>query len=92
MTSSTVSCIQDVGVCAGTGTSTDCSFDRKLCVTCSGSTIRVQTNGFPDHCYKAVLNAPQSTIIDFEVNFDPDVYITQTSNSGITSYPEQFDY
>jgi len=79
MTSANVNCLTDVGVCAGTGTETDCTFARKLCVTCSGSTVRVQTNGFPNHCYKAILNAPQSTVIDFEVTFNPDVYITTTS-------------
>lgn len=78
MTSEAVSC-SDVGVCGGTGDEFSCSHDRKLCATCpSASTIRIQSNSFPNHCYTAFITAPQATIIDFTVDFNDQVWETET--------------
>ena len=56
-------CTGNVGSCSA-GTTNDCTWTRKLCVTCSvmgGATyIRVQTNGMPNHCYKSPNTAPLS--------------------------------
>ena len=70
---SSVTCTNSYGVCAGSESSGSCTWDRKLCVTCrndSGTVkIRVQTNGLPNHCYKSPRTAPTSQTVDFEVNW-----------------------
>ena len=53
-----------------------CSFQRRLCVTCSISAstgvtrIRVQSNGLPDHSYWMESTNIREQNIDFEVDFD----------------------
>lgn len=57
MTSASVTCSNNYGVCAGTESNGSCTWNRKLCVTCRSDQgtvkIRVQTNGLPNHCYKS---------------------------------------
>jgi hypothetical protein len=66
-----VTCSDLSGYCRG-------EYTRKLCVTCSDdeSKVRVRTNSFPNHCFKAILNNPQAQVIDFTVDFNPYVYRT----------------
>ena len=53
-----------------------CSWNRRLCVTCSISSttgrtrIRIQSNGLPDHSYWMESTNPREVNIDFEVDFD----------------------
>lgn len=80
MASETITC-SNVGVCGGIGDSDSCAHDRKLCVTCpTASTIRVQSNSLPNHCYKAYVLSPQATIIDFTVDFNDQVWEAETVN------------
>ena len=58
----------------GTLSGTDCSWTRKLCVTCrvddNGVTmIRVQTNNLPDHCVAS--SSIKAKNFDYEVPFNP---------------------
>eukprot|EP01062_Namystynia_karyoxenos_P081500 TRINITY_DN8978_c0_g2_i1.p1 TRINITY_DN8978_c0_g2~~TRINITY_DN8978_c0_g2_i1.p1 ORF type:complete len:1061 (+),score=245.94 TRINITY_DN8978_c0_g2_i1:84-3185(+) len=88
MTSSPVSC-DNVGMCAGTTSGSTCTWQRKLCVSCSESggtvRIRVQTNGLPDHCYTSPRVTPTSNDIDWSTVFapgiDPDVPASSTTNA-----------
>ena len=74
--SSSVTC-SNVGQCpsSGSGSSSSCTFSRKLCVTCSESggtvTIRVQSNGLPSHCYQSPQTAPADLDVDFEATWMP---------------------
>jgi hypothetical protein len=60
--------------CPDSGKGPNCSWKRKLCVTCStsgGSTyIRVQTNSMPDHCYGGGPPVVTTQEIDFTVLFN----------------------
>lgn len=50
------------------------------CSTVDNETyIRVQTNGFPNHCYHAINANPVSLHLDFSVKFNMDM-------TGITNY------
>lgn len=72
MASASVTCA-DVGACAGTESGSNCTWNRKLCVSCrdaSGTVkIRVQTNGLPSHCYKTPQTAPAELTVDWEVDW-----------------------
>ena len=74
MNSAAVTCSSsNTGACAGTTSGSNCTWNRKLCVTCrddSGTVkIRVETNGLPSHCYKSPNTAPLEQTVDFEVNW-----------------------
>lgn len=64
--------------CVGTLTGTNCTWQRKLCVTCRIKNkityIRVQSNGLPNHCYTTVTSTKMlSLTIDYEVAFNLNV-------------------
>lgn len=72
------------GICPdGSVGQSQCTWYRKLCVTCEEETtvvanqrisramIRVQTNSMPDHCYMANTNPPKEYMIDFTVAWNP---------------------
>ena len=60
----------------GTG-SQACSWQRKLCVTCSEEDsevyIRVQSNSLPNHCFYSKDTNPVETETDWKVKFNPNV-------------------
>jgi len=62
----------------GTYTSSSpCSFERKLCVSCSEDTdgvvkIKVQTNMMPNHCFTSTVNNAIPKDFEFEVTWQPD--------------------
>lgn len=73
--------------CPGTYSSGSCVFLHKLCVTCSGSSpvrIRVQSNGLPRYCPFSPSRISE-TIIDFTVNFNPDVSISSPVHNPTTA-------
>ncbi|CDW76269.1 UNKNOWN [Stylonychia lemnae] len=57
-----------------TGTAPNCTWKRKLCVTCSQQDgqlfMRIQSNGLPDHCVPGKV-ALQERVIDVKFRFDP---------------------
>jgi hypothetical protein len=87
--SETVTCSQTTCP-TGYGTAPSCSWERKLCVTCSESSskvyMRIQSNGLPDHCYSTPSTSVESTI-DFTILFNPD-----TSSTSLTTFDSQDDY
>ena len=80
-TGATVTCSQ-TSCPTGYGTAPNCSWTRKLCVTCSTVSsvvyMRIQTNTLPAHCYST-----PSTTVDAEYD------ITVKWNPSITSYTEK---
>ena len=79
----TVTCT-GMEVCpSGGGTAPNCSWSRKLCVSCSTDSIsskvymRVQTNGFPDHCISGP-NAIKEVKMDMKFVFNP---VTKTKRT-----------
>lgn len=89
----TVTCTNmDQTSCPGTFTAGTCTWTRKLCVTCRTDSnskvwIRVQSNAFPPHCFKAPLQI-QPVNVDYESLFDRDVTLGSdgypTPRSGVT--------
>jgi hypothetical protein len=83
----TCSELQNVS-CPGSIINGVCTWQRKLCVTCiNGSTvrIRVQSNGLPGRCASVPSTvAILETIIDFEVNFNPDVSVNAPYKTATT--------
>jgi len=73
---------------SGTVSGQDCTWERKLCVTCSrvnGVTkIRVQTNNLPDHCIESVSVKAQN--FDYEVTFNAQ----QTYDSWGSTFSRQY--
>ena len=55
-----------------------CSFNHKLCVTCSQATsndpvmIKVQSNGIPNHCFTSTVNQAEPSEVEWEVIWQPD--------------------
>jgi hypothetical protein len=86
---STVSCTQE-GCPTGGGTAPNCSWRRKLCVSCTLESnkvyIRVQSNGLPDHCYggRPTVN---ETNFDFKV-----LYNSATSSVTPLTLSSQSDF
>ena len=65
----------NTGSCPGTLSGTTCTWQRKLCVTCSDASgavrIRIQSNGLPGSCFKTPLQTDLKEFdIDFEVAFN----------------------
>lgn len=65
-----------------------------MCVTCrkqdSITLIRVQSNSFPDHCFKSATPLIEN-LIDFEVAFTPDISGISPSTFGTQSlYDDHF--
>ena len=73
--------------------SSPCTYNRKLCVTCSvksGTTmIRVQTNNLPNHCSDSNVNTPYEFELDWEVAFNPDVSGKMNYSESDTSTTEK---
>ena len=85
-----VTCPQLTGVsCPGSIVNGVCVFQQKLCITCINASpvrIRVQSNGLPRRCTTVPLGAAVSErIIDFEVNFNPDVSVNSPNRSPTTA-------
>lgn len=77
MSGTQVSCtLSSSTACPGTYSSGVCTFNHKLCVTCSNSTgttrIRVQSNGLSPRCYNTPAAVTEMNF-DFETNFNPAV-------------------
>lgn len=57
----------------GTTSGENCTFTRKLCVTCRESGgkvyIRTQGNNMPNHCFNSPREAPAETLFDFEARW-----------------------
>ena len=70
-----------------------CTWQRKLCVTCSESNgdvyIRVQSNSLPNHCFYTFEKNPVETVTDWQVKFNPDPIemIDVDASLGITGCP-----
>jgi len=68
---------ENVGNCMNNntigGSAGVCKWNRKVCVTCRSeygfTLIRVQTNSYPNHCFKAPVQPPKENLLDFEVAF-----------------------
>ena len=64
----------------GTGDASNCSFERKLCVTCredAGTVyVRMQSNNMPNHCFYISLGTLGEQNIDWEVK-----WMAQASNA-----------
>ena len=85
-----VSC-NDVGQCGGTAAGFQCTWVRRLCVTCFSDTatggvvkMRVQSNGRPDHCYFSPVVAPRDLDLDYEVDFNTFVSPSHQVHSPLT--------
>lgn len=66
----------DMPTCPGTQSGDSCTWTRKLCVSCwedkHGTVkVRVQSNGFPDHCVYSPKDVPAEMNHDYEAIFSP---------------------
>ncbi len=85
-----VTCPQLTNVsCPGSLINGVCVFQQKLCITCINSSpvrIRVQSNGLPRRCALVPSGALVAEfIIDFEVNFNPDVSVNSPNQSPLSA-------
>lgn len=84
----TVTCSQLTGsACPGSEASGVCTWERKLAITCINSSstvrIRVQSNGLPGRCMSpASTDTISEQNFDFEVNFNPTVYVNSPQHSA----------